>query len=259
MVRSATSAEEDQASCDRRPRAACPRSPGRSFAGAGRSGITGLGISASHRFARWHTGGNDLGSGIARSASGGHRTTGYHVAQSHTAADNPRLPGDRNRQGCSGRIDPRRTYDTHHTDKDGLPVTTFHSNGHFESAQQSCEAVLETVAGVFVGNRVLLRKVLAAALANGHVLFEDYPGLGKTLLAKVFARSIGCGYTRVQFTPDLLPADILGTKVWRQGDGAFQIVKGPIFTRVLLADEVNRAPPKTQSALLEAMEERQVT
>ena len=110
-----------------------------------------------------------------------------------------------------------------------------------------------------MGNRVLLRKLLAAALANGHVLFEDYPGLGKTMLAKVFTRAIGSDTRRVQFTPDVLPADILGTRVWRQNTGEFQLVKGPIFTNVLLADEINRAPPKTQAALLEAMEERQVT
>lgn len=129
----------------------------------------------------------------------------------------------------------------------------------FRVAQEHCDAILDAVGGVFVGNRLLLRKVLGAALANGHVLFEDLPGLGKTLLAKVFARAIGCGYNRVQFTPDLLPADITGTKIWRQNDGTFEVVKGPVFTRVLLADEINRAPPKTQSALLEAMEERQVT
>ena len=110
-----------------------------------------------------------------------------------------------------------------------------------------------------MGNRPLLRKLLAAALANGHVLFEDYPGLGKTLLAKVFTRAIGSETRRVQFTPDVLPADILGARVWRQNTGEFQLVKGPVFTNVLLADEINRAPPKTQAALLEAMEERQVT
>jgi MoxR-like ATPase len=126
-------------------------------------------------------------------------------------------------------------------------------------AQSRCEAVIEGVSSVFVGNRPLLRKVLAAGLANGHILFEDYPGLGKTLLAKVFAKVIGCNYGRVQFTPDLLPADILGARVWRQRDGTFELIKGPIFTQVLLADEVNRTPPKTQAALLEAMEERQVT
>ena len=128
-----------------------------------------------------------------------------------------------------------------------------------EEARLSCEQIIDRVAETFVGNRLLLRKLLAAALANGHVLFEDYPGLGKTLLAKLFARSIGSDTKRVQFTPDLLPSDILGVNIWRQNDGTFQLMRGPVFTNVLLADEINRAPPKTQSALLEAMEERQVT
>ncbi len=128
-----------------------------------------------------------------------------------------------------------------------------------EEAGRTCERIIDHVSGVFVGNRILLRKLLAAALANGHVLFEDYPGLGKTLLIKVFTRTIGSETKRVQFTPDLMPADILGASVWRQNDGIFQLVKGPVFTNVLLADEINRAPPKTQAALLEAMEERQVS
>ncbi len=128
-----------------------------------------------------------------------------------------------------------------------------------EEAGRVCDTIIDRVSEVFVGNRLLLRKLLAAALANGHVLFEDYPGLGKTLLAKVFTRAIGSETKRVQFTPDLLPADILGTNVWRQNEGNFQLVRGPVFTNVLLADEINRAPPKTQAALLEAMEERQVT
>ena len=128
-----------------------------------------------------------------------------------------------------------------------------------EKAGLACNHIIDRVADVYVGDRLLLRKLLAAALANGHVLFEDYPGLGKTLLAKVFTRAIGSETKRVQFTPDLLPADILGTNVWRQNDGTFQLVKGPVFTNVVLADEINRAPPKTQAALLEAMEERQVT
>ena len=122
-----------------------------------------------------------------------------------------------------------------------------------------CRAIVDKIGNVFVGETVLLEKMLAAALAGGHVLFEDYPGLGKTLLVKVCARVIGCDYKRVQFTPDQLPSDIIGTTVWRQKDGAFELVKGPVFTNVLLADEINRAPPKTQSALLESMEERQVT
>lgn len=125
--------------------------------------------------------------------------------------------------------------------------------------KQSCENIVEAVSKVFVGHRPLLKKLLAAALANGHVLFEDNPGLGKTLLAKVFARVIGLNYTRIQFTPDLLPADIIGSRVWRQKDSTFELMKGPVFTNILLADEINRTPPKTQAALLEAMEERQVT
>ena len=128
-----------------------------------------------------------------------------------------------------------------------------------EDASRVCDTIIDRVSEVFVGNRLLLRKLLAAALANGHVLFEDYPGLGKTLLAKVFTQAIGSETRRVQFTPDVLPADILGTRVWRQNTGEFQLVRGPVFTNVLLADEINRAPPKTQAALLEAMEERQVT
>ena len=128
-----------------------------------------------------------------------------------------------------------------------------------EEVRGVCDSIIDCVGEVFVGNRLLLRKLLAAALANGHVLFEDYPGLGKTLLAKVFSKAIGSDTKRVQFTPDLLPSDILGVNVWRQNEGEFQLVRGPVFTNILLADEINRAPPKTQAALLEAMEERQVT
>ncbi len=117
--------------------------------------------------------------------------------------------------------------------------------------------IVERVSEYYVGSEELVRKILGSSLSNGNVLFEDFPGLGKTLLAKIFARSIGAEFTRVQFTPDLLPADITGTKILRNGN--FVIEKGPIFTNVLLADEINRSPPKTQAALLEAMEERQVT
>ena len=126
-------------------------------------------------------------------------------------------------------------------------------------AQDMCQKIVDAISSVFVGNKPLLGRLLAAGIANGHVLFEDYPGLGKTLLAKLFASAIGCGYTRIQFTPDLLPADIIGAKVWQQKDSSFELFKGPVFTNILLADEINRTPPKTQAALLEAMEERQVT
>lgn len=128
-----------------------------------------------------------------------------------------------------------------------------------KKANEICGHIVRNIGTVFVGNELLLEKLLACALGNGNVLFEDYPGLGKTLLVKSFARLIGCEYKRIQFTPDLLPADIIGTKVWRQKEGDFALIKGPIFTNILLADEINRAPPKTQSALLEAMDERQIS
>ena len=128
-----------------------------------------------------------------------------------------------------------------------------------ERESKICDKIVETISTTFVGKRNVIRKMVAGALANGHILFEDYPGLGKTLLVKAFARSIGVNFTRVQFTPDVLPSDILGTKIWDQKASNFKLSKGPIFTNILLADEINRSPPKTQSALLEAMEEHQVT
>ncbi len=130
---------------------------------------------------------------------------------------------------------------------------------NLDEAKKICRKVIDGIVNVYVGEELLLKKLLAAGLSNGHVLFEDYPGLGKTLLAKVFTRVIGCDCGRIQFTPDLLPVDIIGGKVWRPQDTSFQLVKGPIFTNILLADEINRTPPKTQAALLEAMEERRVT
>jgi len=128
-----------------------------------------------------------------------------------------------------------------------------------EQFKSFSDEILATVQTYFVGERLLLQKVLAAALANGHVLFEDNPGLGKTLLAKVFAKATGCDWSRIQFTPDLMPSDIIGTKVWRSNTSEFTLERGPVFTHILLADEINRSPPKVQSALLECMEERQVT
>jgi MoxR-like ATPase len=125
--------------------------------------------------------------------------------------------------------------------------------------KETCTRILDGINKYFVGNRLMLRKLLSAALANGHVLFEDFPGLGKTLLAKTFSRVTGCVWKRIQFTPDLMAADIIGTRVWRMRESKFVLEKGPVFTNILLADEINRSPPKTQSALLESMEERQVT
>jgi len=130
---------------------------------------------------------------------------------------------------------------------------------NLEKARAACDTIVGQIRSLYVGDELLIKKLLAATLANGHVLFEDNPGLGKTLLAKTLAFSIDCNFSRVQCTPDLLPADILGTKVWIPKDGSFELFKGPVFTNVLLIDEINRSPPKTQSAVLEVMEERQVT
>ncbi len=121
------------------------------------------------------------------------------------------------------------------------------------------KAVLDEVEKAIVGKRTVLERVLLAVLCDGHVLIEDYPGLAKTLMAKTFAAVLGCDFKRVQFTPDLLPADITGTSVFDRKAGEFILRKGPVFTNILLADEINRSPPKTQAALLEAMQERQTT
>lgn len=123
----------------------------------------------------------------------------------------------------------------------------------------NCNRILTELNTAIVGKESALRKILVGVLANSHILIEDYPGLAKTVIAKSLAATLGCTFTRVQFTPDLLPADITGTYIYNQKTGEFDLRKGPIFTNVLLADEINRSPPKTQSALLEAMQERQTT
>lgn len=126
-------------------------------------------------------------------------------------------------------------------------------------AGEICRQVVNQVTKVIVGKEQVLEKVMLAVLANSHILFEDYPGLGKTLMARSFAMSMGCEFSRIQFTPDLLPADITGTYIYNVKTSDFELRRGPVFTNVLLADEINRAPPKTQAALLEAMQERQTT
>jgi MoxR-like ATPase len=119
--------------------------------------------------------------------------------------------------------------------------------------------ILDEVEQAVVGKRQELELVLLGLLADGHVLLEDFPGLAKTLAARSFAQATSLGFARVQFTPDLMPSDVTGSSIWNQRDGDFEFRRGPIFTNLLLADEINRAPPKTQAALLEAMQERQVT
>ncbi len=121
------------------------------------------------------------------------------------------------------------------------------------------EGLVEQVEGVFHGKREVVRFALAALLAQGHILFEDVPGVGKTTLAHALARSLGLSFRRIQFTSDLLPSDILGVSLFNPTTGEFETRPGPIFTNILLADEINRAPPRTQSGLLEAMQEGKVT
>ena len=127
------------------------------------------------------------------------------------------------------------------------------------TAHRRANAVLDEVDTAVVGKRAATEVVLAGVLAGGHVLMEDFPGLGKTLAARTFAQALGLDFTRAQFTPDLLPADLTGSFVYDQGRAEFEFRKGPVFTGFLLADEINRTPPKTQAALLEAMQEHQVT
>jgi len=121
------------------------------------------------------------------------------------------------------------------------------------------DAIAENIERVIQGKRDVVDLVVTSLLSEGHVLIEDVPGVGKTLLAKSLARSIHCSFQRIQFTPDLLPSDITGVSVWDRERGGFVFRPGPVFTNIVLGDEINRASPKTQSALLEAMEERQVT
>jgi len=119
--------------------------------------------------------------------------------------------------------------------------------------------ILDEVERAVVGKRDALELLLLGLLADGHVLIEDYPGLAKTLMARSFAQAATMGFSRIQFTPDLMPSDVTGSSIYNQRDGDFEFRPGPIFANLLLADEINRAPPKTQAALLEAMQERQVT
>jgi MoxR-like ATPase len=128
-----------------------------------------------------------------------------------------------------------------------------------EQVHELSDRVLDEVGRAVVGKRDALELVLTGFLADGHVLLEDFPGLAKTLAARSFAQVLSMRFTRIQFTPDLMPSDVTGSSIWNQRDADFEFRPGPIFTNLLLGDEINRAPPKTQAALLEAMQERQVT
>ena len=128
-----------------------------------------------------------------------------------------------------------------------------------DAVADRCQDILTALGHVVVGKADVLQQILAGILANGHILIEDYPGLAKTLIARLVAQTLDLGFKRIQFTPDLLPSDITGSFLFNQREGRFEFRRGPIFTNLLLADEINRATPKTQSALLEAMQEAQVT
>lgn len=130
---------------------------------------------------------------------------------------------------------------------------------HVEVVQQVAERIAHSVSQVIAGKRNEIRLTILGLLSQGHILIEDIPGVGKTMLAKSLARSIGCAFSRIQFTPDMLPSDVTGVSLFNQKTREFEFRPGPIMAQIVLADEINRATPKTQAALLEAMEERQVT
>ena len=138
-------------------------------------------------------------------------------------------------------------------------LQTYMMDPSLQETHDLMQAVLSEAEQVVMGKRPILDLTAVGILAGGNILFEDNPGLAKTLLANTFAQALGINFKRVQFTPDLLPADITGIYIWNQKDQKFEFRKGPLFCNLLLADEINRAPPKTQAALLEAMQEHQVT
>src|SRR6056297_3866452 len=127
------------------------------------------------------------------------------------------------------------------------------------ACSDQCTEIIDAVASAVITDRSVLETILVGVLADGHILLEDVPGTGKTLTARSFGTAVGLSTARVQFTPDLLPADVIGSNIYNEETASFEFQPGPIFANVVLADEINRAPPKTQAALLEAMEEGQVT
>jgi MoxR-like ATPase len=140
-----------------------------------------------------------------------------------------------------------------------MEETNFTSRTDLSDLKESIERVRTEIKKIIVGQEKTIDMIIAAVLADGHVLIEGVPGIAKTLLAKIIAKTISAGFSRIQFTPDLMPSDILGTSVFNMKKSEFEFNRGPIFSNIILIDEINRAPAKTQSALFEAMEERQIT
>ena len=133
------------------------------------------------------------------------------------------------------------------------------NTGEIQGLHQKIQQVIEEVGKIVVGQQYMVNRLLVGLFTNGHILLEGVPGLAKTLTVNTLARVLQAGFRRIQFTPDLLPADLIGTMIYNQKTGIFEVKKGPVFSNLILADEINRATPRTQSALLEVMEERQVT
>ena len=140
-----------------------------------------------------------------------------------------------------------------------MHVTAEHEQDAAGIAARLVDRVLDNVGKVIVGKRDIVRLCIVAMISRGHILLEDVPGVGKTVMVRAIARSFACDFKRIQFTPDLLPSDVTGTSIFNQGSGAFEFRPGPIFAHVVLADEINRTSPKTQAALLEALEEHSVS
>jgi MoxR-like ATPase len=140
-----------------------------------------------------------------------------------------------------------------------MEETFFELRTDLSTLQQSVETLKREIAKVVVGQEQMVELLLTAVLADGHVIIEGVPGVAKTLTAKLLSKSISVGFSRIQFTPDLMPSDVIGTSIFNPKETSFQFKKGPIFSNIVLIDEINRAPAKTQAALFEVMEERQVT
>jgi MoxR-like ATPase len=139
------------------------------------------------------------------------------------------------------------------------PIKRYQSGVSMQEAQSTIQKIVENIEKVIVGKTEAIHLVIIGLICKGHVLIEDVPGTGKTVLAKSLARSVGCSFKRIQFTPDMLPSDVTGVSIFNQKTSEFEFRPGPIMAQIVLTDEINRATPKTQAALLEAMEERQVT